>query len=81
MQANGGSFYQPRSSAFSKAKEQCLLCHGPGTIASISDKHMKRQAGWELPHRADPFKGPPIDWAAATRRALELRPERLWDAS
>lgn len=42
MQANGGSFYQPRSSAFSKAKEQCLLCHGPGTIASISDKHMKR---------------------------------------
>ncbi len=43
MQTNGGSFYEPRLTAFTKPqKEQCLLCHGPGTIASITDVHMNR---------------------------------------
>lgn len=42
MQANGGSFYEPRATAFSKPqKEQCLLCHGDGKVASIRDMHMK----------------------------------------
>ena len=40
MQTNGGSFYEPRSVAFSKPqKEECLLCHGPGRLASISERH------------------------------------------
>jgi OmcA/MtrC family decaheme c-type cytochrome len=40
MQANGGSFYEPRSTAFTKPQqEECLLCHGPGRIASIADRH------------------------------------------
>ncbi len=31
MQTNGGSFYEPRSTAFTKPQqEECLLCHGPG---------------------------------------------------
>ncbi len=38
MESNGGSFYQPRSSAL-PAMEQCLLCHGPGKIAAIADMH------------------------------------------
>lgn len=43
MQANGGSFYEARRAVAGKAqKEQCLLCHGSGTIASIQDMHMKR---------------------------------------
>jgi OmcA/MtrC family decaheme c-type cytochrome len=42
MQANGGSFYEPRATAFGKPqKEQCLLCHGDGKIAAIRDVHMK----------------------------------------
>ncbi|HET9751669.1 MAG TPA: hypothetical protein VFP52_01860, partial [Myxococcales bacterium] len=42
MQANGGSFYEARGTAFTKPqKEQCLLCHGDGKIASIHDVHMK----------------------------------------
>jgi OmcA/MtrC family decaheme c-type cytochrome len=41
MQTNGGSFYEPRSTAFTKPQqEECLLCHGPGRIASISEQHM-----------------------------------------
>jgi OmcA/MtrC family decaheme c-type cytochrome len=40
IQTNGGSFYEPRSTAFTKPQqEQCLLCHGPGAIASISALH------------------------------------------
>jgi len=40
MQTNGGSFYEPRSVAFTKPqKEECLLCHGPGRLASIADRH------------------------------------------
>jgi OmcA/MtrC family decaheme c-type cytochrome len=40
MQTNGGSFYEPRSTAFTKPqKEECLLCHGPGAVASISALH------------------------------------------
>jgi hypothetical protein len=40
MQTNGGSFYEARSTAFTKPqREECLLCHGPGRIAAISDVH------------------------------------------
>jgi OmcA/MtrC family decaheme c-type cytochrome len=40
MQTNGGSFYEPRGTAFTKPQqEECLLCHGPGRIASIADRH------------------------------------------
>jgi OmcA/MtrC family decaheme c-type cytochrome len=43
MQTNGGSFYEPRSTAFTKPQqEECLLCHGPGRIAAISDLHALR---------------------------------------
>jgi len=41
MQSNGGHFYEPRASvkAPGATKEQCLLCHGPGKIAPISQVH------------------------------------------
>ena len=40
MQTNGGSFYEPRAAVFAKPQqEQCLLCHGPGRLASIADRH------------------------------------------
>ena len=40
MQTNGGSFYEARSVAFAKPQqEECLLCHGPGRLASIFDRH------------------------------------------
>jgi OmcA/MtrC family decaheme c-type cytochrome len=40
MQTNGGSFYAPRSTASTQPQqEQCLLCHGPGAVASISALH------------------------------------------
>ena len=40
MQTNGGSFYEARTTAFTKPQqEECLLCHGPGRIASIADRH------------------------------------------
>jgi OmcA/MtrC family decaheme c-type cytochrome len=40
MQTNGGSFYEPRSTAFTKPQqEECLLCHGPGRLASIAERH------------------------------------------
>jgi OmcA/MtrC family decaheme c-type cytochrome len=40
MQTNGGSFYEPRSVVFAKPQqEECLLCHGPGRLASIADRH------------------------------------------
>jgi hypothetical protein len=43
MRANGGQFYVPRSAAVGAGKpaEQCLLCHGPNTIAAIADMHTK----------------------------------------
>ncbi|HET6146409.1 MAG TPA: OmcA/MtrC family decaheme c-type cytochrome [Polyangia bacterium] len=40
MQTNGGSFYEARSVAFTKPQqEQCMLCHGPGRLASIAERH------------------------------------------
>jgi OmcA/MtrC family decaheme c-type cytochrome len=40
MQTNGGSFYEARSTAFTKPQqEECLLCHGPGRVAAIADRH------------------------------------------
>ncbi len=40
MQTNGGSFYEARSVVAAKPQqEECLLCHGPGRIASIADRH------------------------------------------
>ena len=40
MQTNGGSFYEPRSTAFTKPQqEECMLCHGPGRIAAIAERH------------------------------------------
>jgi hypothetical protein len=38
MQMMGGSFYETRAVAQTKA-EQCLMCHGPGTVASIALVH------------------------------------------
>lgn len=40
MQTNGGSFYEPRSTVLTKPQqEECLLCHGPGRVAAIADRH------------------------------------------
>jgi OmcA/MtrC family decaheme c-type cytochrome len=40
MQTNGGSFYEPRGIVAAKPQqEQCLLCHGPGRLASIAERH------------------------------------------
>ena len=40
MQTNGGSFYEPRGTALTKPQqEECLLCHGPGRLASIAERH------------------------------------------
>jgi OmcA/MtrC family decaheme c-type cytochrome len=41
MKANGGSFYVPRATylAAGAPKEQCMICHGPGTVAAIGDVH------------------------------------------
>lgn len=38
MKAMGGSFYDTRASNAGKS-EQCLICHGPGTIAAITNMH------------------------------------------
>ena len=38
FQLNGGSIYQPRSTA-QNAIETCLICHGPGAIADIGKVH------------------------------------------
>ena len=40
MKANGGAIYEPRATALSKT-EQCMVCHGPGTVANIKDMHAK----------------------------------------
>jgi len=40
MEANGGSFYDPRSVAVTKS-EQCLLCHASGRVADIKAMHAK----------------------------------------
>jgi OmcA/MtrC family decaheme c-type cytochrome len=43
MQTNGGSFYEPRGAfATRPQREQCLLCHGPGRVAAIADRHAFR---------------------------------------
>jgi OmcA/MtrC family decaheme c-type cytochrome len=38
MQLNGGSIYEPRSTALAKT-ESCMICHGPGKIADIKVMH------------------------------------------
>jgi predicted CXXCH cytochrome family protein len=38
MVANGGALYEARLTALAKV-EQCLICHGPGTVAPIADVH------------------------------------------
>ncbi|MBI2395669.1 MAG: OmcA/MtrC family decaheme c-type cytochrome [Deltaproteobacteria bacterium] len=38
MKDNGGSFYEPRSTAMAN-KEACLMCHGPGKVAAIATVH------------------------------------------
>jgi OmcA/MtrC family decaheme c-type cytochrome len=40
MKSNGGSFYEPRSTALAKA-EQCTLCHLSGKVADIKLMHAK----------------------------------------
>jgi hypothetical protein len=42
MEANGGSFYDPRSTALPKV-ETCLVCHGTGRIADIAVEHSKNR--------------------------------------
>jgi OmcA/MtrC family decaheme c-type cytochrome len=43
MQTNGASIWEPRSVALTKPqKEECLICHGPNRIASISLVHVDR---------------------------------------
>jgi OmcA/MtrC family decaheme c-type cytochrome len=43
MQTNGGAFWESRSAAAAKKQgEQCLICHGPNRIASISLVHQDR---------------------------------------
>ena len=41
MQAMGGRFYDTRKNALAAGagKEQCMICHGPGTIAAIATVH------------------------------------------
>jgi OmcA/MtrC family decaheme c-type cytochrome len=43
MQANGGRFYEKRSLVTGPGAplEQCMLCHGPNTVAAIADMHSK----------------------------------------
>ncbi|MGE3767497.1 MAG: OmcA/MtrC family decaheme c-type cytochrome [Kofleriaceae bacterium] len=42
MRANGGQFYAARSSVLSSpAKEQCMICHGPGRVAAIGLVHQR----------------------------------------
>jgi OmcA/MtrC family decaheme c-type cytochrome len=38
MEANGGSFYDPRSVAVTRT-EQCLVCHAKGNVADIGAVH------------------------------------------
>ncbi|HET8541111.1 MAG TPA: OmcA/MtrC family decaheme c-type cytochrome [Anaeromyxobacter sp.] len=40
MVLNGGSFYEPRSSALGKV-EQCFVCHAVDRVASIRDVHAR----------------------------------------
>jgi OmcA/MtrC family decaheme c-type cytochrome len=40
MESNGGSIYDPRSTALAKA-EQCTLCHLTGKVADIKTMHAK----------------------------------------
>lgn len=51
IKANGGGFYDPRTSfvtnagtanAQQQSKEQCMICHGPGRAAAIGEVHLKR---------------------------------------
>jgi OmcA/MtrC family decaheme c-type cytochrome len=38
MQMMGGTFYGTRALAMAES-EQCMMCHGPGTVAAIADVH------------------------------------------
>jgi hypothetical protein len=38
MRMMGGTFYGTRASAMAQP-EQCMLCHGPGTVAAIAAVH------------------------------------------
>jgi len=42
MQTNGALFWQQRSLLATQPLEQCLVCHGPNRIASISLVHLDR---------------------------------------
>ena len=42
MRANGGSFYQQRSTALATT-ETCLVCHGTGRTADIAVVHSKNR--------------------------------------
>ncbi len=39
MEANGGNFYDARSTLAGTDIEQCLICHGPGKIMAIGQVH------------------------------------------
>ncbi len=41
MKANGGHYYEPRSTALAATAdtEQCMVCHGPGRVAAIGEVH------------------------------------------
>jgi len=39
MEAAGGLFYETRATMKASAGEQCMICHGPGKIASIAAAH------------------------------------------
>lgn len=41
MTGNGGHFYEARSTSLTGAKEQCMMCHGPGRVAAIGEVHQR----------------------------------------
>jgi OmcA/MtrC family decaheme c-type cytochrome len=57
MLANGGVFYGPRNSVRSVTQEQCLMCHGPNTTASIKAVHANPGPGVMMP--ASPWRPSP----------------------
>ncbi len=40
MRQNGGTFYGTRASALAQA-ESCMMCHGPGAVASVASVHAR----------------------------------------
>jgi len=57
MLANGGVFYGTRDSVRSVTQEQCLMCHGPNTTASIKAVHANPGPGVMMP--ASPWRPSP----------------------